>query len=206
MHTKSFKSLSFILFIISIFSFFFVASQHTHFVGAQVKISETDKKSTSEKLIFNEKISLDSSFPQASLNLDIPLVDLQKAMEQYYLNEYSDTEKELSQEEIPSNDLQDFYNQLSLNKSLASLDIHLDTATLKFEDDQLHIPRILISLSELKAKTFVPDHDIMVLNEAITFFGDRIVMVGYYDEENDLVTPLHLSNSTKPIFYNKDMQ
>lgn len=202
MQKKSYKSFSIIVFIFSIFSFFLLASQHTHFVEAQVKVSSTNNKKD-HQTIFNEIISKDSSFPQASLNINVSTSDLHEAMEQYYRHEYSNQEKKISQEKISKDELQTFYDQVMLNKSLAPLDIHVDTMTMTLDGDTLEIPRILISLPEVKAKTFVPDHDIMVLNEAMTVFGNRIIMVGYLDEKENTVVPLHLSNNTKSIFYNK---
>lgn len=206
---KTYKSIKFstlILFIVTIFSFFYLVSQHTHFVGAQVKVTQETQTNKEGKVIFDEKIEKDSSLPQATLSTDMSIDDLKEAMSQYYKHEYTDDEKKLSQETIDPSTLEEFYSQLSLNKSLATLDIQLDTVEMTLDKDTLVVPRIIITLPKLKAKTFVPDHDILVLNEATTFFNNRIVMVAYLDEENNTITPLHLSNSTKSIFYNNHLK
>ena len=155
---------------------------------------------------FNESIPNGSPFPVASLDAGISISALKEAMDNYYLENYTEEEKKKSTTPIKSTDLKSLQNTLKSNKQLKKLKAQVEPVEIEIADQTVYVARIIIPFTFHEAEKLQANNDILILNEALAHLGNHLVMVTYFDKVNQTLTPMHLTNSLKPLFYNESVK
>lgn len=173
--------------------------------SSQVQTTEDAPKDT-KGFPFNEKRKENSQYPKASLDADISLSELKEAMDEYYQSKYSDEEKKLAKQTIPNKDLESLQKSFKENDSLKKLKATVEPVEIEIAGETLKVARIVIPFTYKEAKQIKDNNDILVLNEALAQLGNHLIMVAYYNNETQILTPMHLTNSLNPLFYNESIE
>lgn len=162
-------------------------------------VLETSSEEESGPL-FDESIVGDSEYPASTIPSDINKSDLKSAIDDYYASQYTNQEKENGQSRIAEENLDAIETALANNTSLSELSASVDQIQMKLADDTVYVARIIVPMTYTQANNIYDDNDIELLTVALTELGNRLVMISYYDESTQELTPYHLTNSTKPLF------
>lgn len=211
MNTK--KAISFILFLLVCLSLGYLYFQSNNLPQTQPnnRLTSHQEESTEEVkdtqgFVFNEIRKENSQFPKASLDADISLTELKIAMDDYYQTKYSEEEKRLAKQNIPSKDLESLQKSFEENDSLKKLKATVEPVEIEIAGENLKVARIIIPFTYKEAKRIKDNNDILILNEALAQLGNHLIMVAYYNEKDQILTPMHLTNSLNPLFYNEAIE
>lgn len=109
-------------------------------------------------------------------------------------------EKEMNYEKIDPETIETLQETFSENEVYEPLDITVDQISLELGGETNYIARIVVGMPYEEAEDLIEEHDILVLNEALSQLENRLVLLAHYDGEVDTLTPYHLNNSTTSIF------
>lgn len=161
----------------------------------------TDQVTTTEQpSLFHETLGENAQYPVATTPAELTDVDLFTAMNDYYQANYTTEEQQANQAiftEQAINSLQSSLNTLNI---LPQMTIDVDVVTMTLNNATTYIPRIIIPTTYQNAQSITPENDIKILNETLTQIGNRLIMITYYDANNDSLMVYHLTNWTKPLF------
>lgn len=184
--------------------------------GSQVEIVSNDQKEseatteaaeseTTVDTLFNESIVNDRDFPQADVPEDLLTVDIYSAINEYYNENYTDEEKAANQTALTDVELDNLAEVLTDKDTLNGLELTVDQVTMNLNDEKVYIPRIIVPVTYENAQRIAEDNDINILTEAMTEIGNRLIMIAYYNPQDEQLYVYHLTNWTKPLFtYTKD--
>lgn len=170
--------------------------------------TSTESNSTNEmtdnqaiKGDFHEVVLPPSTYPGITLPSHIDKETLYEVMTAFYKENYTQEEINNSQQGITQEELEKLTAQLEKISQDTNLQFVVDQVEMDLNSDHLNIPRIIVLKELNQALKQAPDHDADLLLTALSELGNRIIMIGYYDEATKQITPLHLTNRTKPLFY-----
>lgn len=152
---------------------------------------------------FKEKIPENSPYPMAQLDEGISISELQQAMSTYYHENYSEEDKKINQSEIIPRELERLQKSFKEDERFKELNILVEPIIINIDNNELHVARVTVPMTFKEAESKLANNDIAILNETLSNIGDRLVMIGYYDKNTEILTPMHLTNSLKPLFYNQ---
>ncbi|UPQ86301.1 hypothetical protein M0R79_02675 [Ignavigranum ruoffiae] len=171
------------------------------------QMQETSNQATDTKgQPFQEKIDANSPYPVASLDAGISISELRKAMDQYYQEVYTEEEKKMSQTKIDRQDIKRLQDSFKNNDSLKALKANVESVEMQVAGETVYVARIVLPFTYQEAEKTKANNDILVLNEALAQLGNHLIMIAYYDQSNKTLTPMHLTNSLNPLFYNETMK
>lgn len=154
---------------------------------------------TAPNALFHEQV-IDSNYPPASLPEGIGDLDLFAAMETYYQEAFSEDEKAASQAAFDDTAISQLETALAEDPDLSRLPLAIDKVQLTLAGQVVNVPRIIVLVSYEQAEDQVADNDVALLNQAMTYLGNRLVMIGYMDADSDKLTVFHFTNWTNPLF------
>ena len=152
---------------------------------------------------FQEEIPENSPYPIAQLDEGVSISELRQAYTQYYKENYQGKDKEINLDEIVPRELERLQRSFDEDDRFKALDISVEQVTMTIDTDQVHVARVIVPMTYKEAESELKNNDIAILNETLSNIGDRLVMIAYYDESTNTLTPMHLTNSLKPLFYNQ---
>lgn len=152
--------------------------------------------------VFNEITygKASDKYPASSLDMDLDTASLLQAVDDYYTQEYSPEEKAINQEPIDSQDLNLVKKVLENNEIIQDLDAKIDQVEMTLAGETAYVARIVVPYSYAQAQSIVDRNDYILMNESLAQLGNRLVMIAYYDQDNNTLVPYHLTNRTKPLF------
>lgn len=150
--------------------------------------------------VFDESVIGEDRYPSTTLPDSIPISELRIAIDDFYSQVLPEEEKEVNYERIDGETLNSLQKTFDDNEVYAPLEITVDQIALELGEKTNYIARIVIGMPYEDAEALQENNDILVLNEALSHLHNRIVLVAYYDEDTDTLTPYHLNNSTTSIF------
>lgn len=167
-------------------------------------VTEEEKESfplnASFENVFDETVIGQDRYPATTLPDSIPISELRVAIEGFYTQAIPEDEKEINYEKIDPDTLSTLQKTFSENEVYKPLDITVDQISLDLGGETNYIARIVVGMTHDEAEKIIDEHDILVLNEALSQLDNRIVLVAYFDEEKNSLMPYHLNNSTTSIF------
>lgn len=193
------QALLLILLLVNVFSPTVYANQASETTNAT-------EYSAQMQPLFNERALDDDSteeLPQATVDVGLSVEELREAMINYYKEDFSPEEKAENQQEIDPDRLAELIEELEKIEWINSLKPQLDQVSFTVDGNTLYALRIIIPMSYQNAEALHPNHDIQLLNEVFTYSRNHLVLLGYYDEAKQIVTPLHLTTQSSPLFYNE---
>lgn len=150
--------------------------------------------------VFGEEVIGADRYPASTLPDEIPIAELRHAMEVYYASTLPTDQKVANYEKIEGDLINDLQNSLKESEQFAELAATVDQVQIDFDGKTNYVLRIVVGHSYDDAQKIYKDNDIQLINEALTHIGNRFVMLAYYDEAEDTLTPYHLNNSTHSLF------
>lgn len=150
--------------------------------------------------VFNETVIGQDRYPATTLPDSIPISDLRVAIDEFYTEAMPEDEKEMNYEKIDPETIETLQETFSENEVYEPLDITVDQISLELGGETNYIARIVVGMPYEEAEDLIEEHDILVLNEALSQLENRLVLLAHYDGEADTLTPYHLNNSTTSIF------
>lgn len=170
-------------------------------VESMVQESSESASEVVEVTLFDETLSGNLPYPKTSVPLAISKEELISAMEEYYLQEYSSQERQEYQQPLDEKLLSTAQQSLQDDDTLKVL--HADIRQIQFDlaGDKIYVAQIIVPMSQQKAQQLLKENDVLLLNHTFAYLGNRLVMLAYYDEDTRTLLPVHLTNSSKPLFY-----
>lgn len=177
-------------------------------VQAQSSTQTPPQKNSKEvaDLVFKEIPLKESPYPQASLNVSIPVKEIQNAMATYYRDNYSQEEKKQAKDPFNDIDILTLQKTFKENDAFKKFKIDVDVVTLKLAGDTLQVARVILPMTYRQAENIQEGQDLMILNESLAHLGNHLVMIAYYNKDTKTLTPLHLTNANNPLFYNAEIE
>lgn len=156
--------------------------------------------------VFNEKaISSNYDYPASTLGWEVSYDDLDEAIDDYYVHEFDDDEKEFNQTPINPEDLSTLQNTLDNNDILQSLQATVDQVEITLGGETNYVARVVVPMTYQEAENTQAKNDILLLNESLAHLGgQRIILLEYYNKDEGIVTPIHLTNNSRAIFFNQN--
>lgn len=182
------------------------ADKNTATVNSEQNQTQSQVAKDTKGQPFQETISSTSPYPVASLDAGVSISELRKAMDQYYQEVYTQEEKEISQSKINTADLNRLQKSFDSNDSLKDLKAKVEPVEIQVAEQTVYVARIVIPFTYQEAEKIKANNDILVLNEALAQLGNHLIMIAYYDDQNKTLTPMHLTNSLNPLFYNESLK
>lgn len=161
---------------------------------------ETTAEETTVASLFNEEVLNNRDYPLADVPTDLLNVDIYTAINTYYVENYSDEEKVANQTALTDEELTNLATVLNDKETLKGLELTVDQVSMTLADQKVYIPRIIVPVTYENAQRIAADNDINILTEALTEIGNRLIMIAYYNPQNDQLLVYHLTNWTKPLF------
>lgn len=165
--------------------------------------TETAKSETTVSTLLNE-MAEQSPYPVATLPIDVPVDELNQAIESYYTENYSEEEKVANTSPISKETLRELQTYFNKNEQTKTLNIHVEQVTMTLSQQQVYITRLVVPYPLEEANDKLADSEIILTNEALAYLGNRLVYVTYYNPKTKQLTPVNLSNSQHPLYYNGD--
>lgn len=150
--------------------------------------------------VFDESVIGQDRYPNTMLPNNIPIGELRTAIDEYYSTTLAEDEKALNYDRVDAGTLETLQTYYSENEVFEPLDITVDQIEMELGGQANFVTRIVIGMPYEEAEALVEDNDILVLNEAMAQLENRLVLLAYYDEESETLTPYHLTNSTSALF------
>lgn len=168
--------------------------------------TETDHVSVTEasevnNSLFNEEIVGQSDYPVSTSPENINPAELMPAVEEYYSTSFSQDEQFANAPQVTEGAMNNIANNINANEALAQLDVTVDQISLQLNGKTIYVPRIVVPMTYSQSIALVVENDVALFNSAITEVGNRLVMIAYYDADNDSLTPMHLMNLSHSLFY-----
>ncbi|MGX7109152.1 hypothetical protein [Facklamia miroungae] len=156
----------------------------------------------SKDTFLNERVISPSKYPKLSFADDVPQ-DINQAMENFYLNKFTEREQKANQSKIKDSDLELILSQINHEDDLKGLNVYIDQVQFLINDSIIYVPRIIVPTNFAEAEKLAEENDTRLLNHALTQLGNRLVLLAYYDQETDTLIPMHLVNSTHSLFFSQ---
>lgn len=155
--------------------------------------------------VFNEEELDETDYPKSSLNfqaLNGTYSDLDKAINDYYEAELTKEEQDKNSKEVPKADLDSLQKSLDKNELLAPLEAKVDQVMIELGGKTNYITRVVVPMTYEDSTQIKADNDILLLNEALSHVGNRLILVEYYNPDTGVLIPMHLANSSNSLFSN----
>lgn len=155
---------------------------------------------STDRTFLNEKLDEKADYPELTLPENAPQ-DLNQAIQVYYQEKFTQTQKENSQKPLTQSQLKALKKSLNTEEELKELDLAVDQSQLKIGSDTLYVPRLIVPMTYSQAEKKCQDNDTKVINAALSELGNRLLIVAYYDEAEQILRPMHLVNSTESLYF-----
>lgn len=149
---------------------------------------------------FNESIVGESPFPTASVPSQISHLNIADAINDYYVSQYSEVEKEANLSPVSEEDMATLQEAINNDPNLSNLSVKIDQVTMTLGGKTTYIPRLIVESTYQASIQEVPDNDVQLLTLAMTHLGNRLAMICYYDQASNQLFVYHLTNWTNPLF------
>ena len=149
----------------------------------------------------NESIPEDASYKKTVLPAEMDGNELNKKINEFYQANYSAEEKAASQQELA-----DLQNYLDQSGNVSGLETKVDQIAVKLGGQTSYVVRLVVPMTRQEANSRVKDSDIELMNQALSYVGNRLVLVAYYDQAKQAVIPVSLSNSSRPALFYYNVQ
>ncbi|WP_028125559.1 membrane lipoprotein lipid attachment site-containing protein [Eremococcus coleocola] len=166
--------------------------------------AESQVDQTNEGPVFQEEELSSTNLPQSSLDESVNYQELRDAVNQYYDQEVDSEVKELNQELIAEDDLENLQYVFDNNDQYKDLGVQVDQVKIPLGGTDNYVVRLIVADSYAATEAKVEGADILLLNESFAQTApDRLVLLEYFDQEAGTIIPMHLSTSNQTIFYNQ---
>ncbi len=155
---------------------------------------------STDRTFLNEKLDEKADYPELTLPENAPQ-DLNQAIQVYYQEKFTQTQKENSQKPLTQSQLKALKKSLNTEEELKELDLAVDQSQLKIGSDTLYVPRLIVPMTYSQAEKKCQDNDTKMINAALSELGNRLLIVAYYDEAEQILRPMHLVNSTESLYF-----
>lgn len=155
---------------------------------------------STDRTFLNEKLDEKADYPELTLPENAPQ-DLNQAIQVYYQEKFTQTQKENSQKPLTQSQLKALKKSLNTEEELKELDLAVDQSQLKIGSDTLYVPRLIVPMRYSQAEKKCQDNDTKMINAALSELGNRLLIVAYYDEAEQILRPMHLVNSTESLYF-----
>lgn len=173
-------------------------TQSTHDVSAP----KTAVKQPVPAMAIEETLA-STQYPNTTFPSNIVQDELFNAMADYYQSDFTDNEKEASQQELEQTALYAIKATLKEDNVLSALNIDVDQIKLTLNQASLYVARLIIPMPFDDAEQLVNEHDILLMNHAFAQIGNRPVMIAYYNDDTHTLTPRHIASSTHSLFFSE---
>ena len=170
--------------------------------------SSSSASSSSEppQSFLNESIPEDASYKKTVLPAEMDGNELNKKINEFYQANYSEEEKAASQQALSQQELADLQNYLDQAGNVSGLETKVDQIAVKLGNQTSYVVRLVVPMTRQEANSRVKDSDIELMNQALSYVGNRLVLVAYYDQAKQAVVPVSLSNSSRPALFYYNVQ
>lgn len=164
------------------------------------EITTITEVETTVDSLFNEALVDPSSYPIASVPENLLHVDIYSAINSYYTESYSSEEQTANLVALTKTELENLSTVLNSEDTLNGLDLTVDQVSMTLNNQLLYVPRVIVPVTYENAQRIAKDNDISILTEAMTEIGNRLIMIAYYNPQEDELLVYHLTNWTNPLF------
>ena len=152
----------------------------------------------------NESFESNAQYKKTAAPEGIDMAELNTAINTYYRDNFDASEKEANLTPLPQSELQALQTTLDQDENLASLNAKVDQMSIQLDGKTNYVARIVVPMPRAQANQQVPESEIQLLAHSLAQIGNRLVMIGYYDQATNSVIPVTLSNNSDPLFYNAE--
>ena len=150
----------------------------------------------------NESFDSNAQYKKTAAPEGIDMAELNTAINDYYRQNFDESEKQINFTPVTKEALQKLQQSLTADTSLAKLKAKVDQMTIQLDNKTNYVVRVVVPTTHAKANQQVPDSEIQLLTHTLAQIGNRLVLVGYYDQTTQNIVPVSLSNNSNPLFYN----
>ncbi len=150
---------------------------------------------------FNEEVIGYNEYPVTAIPPQLEghnLKELRYAMDLYYSEHFSPEEKEINAQRIPQDAIDSLQKTLDRGLEIQKLEASVAQVKVLLDGETTYITRIVVPKTYEQAEELVPENDHVLLAEAVTEVGDRLVMIAY--EYDGQIVPYHLFTTQHSLF------
>ena len=150
----------------------------------------------------NESFDSNAQYKKTAVPEGIDMTELNTAINDYYRQNFNESEKQINFTPVTKEALQKLQQSLAADTNLAKLKAKVDQMTIQLDNKTNYVVRVVVPTTHAKANQQVSDSEIQLLTHTLAQIGNRLVLIGYYDQATQSVVPVSLSNNSDPLFYN----